>query len=284
MSKDQLIFGTVGAPPSTPKKPGGSPGTIAHLKALGLDALELAWVQSVSITPAGCAAIRAARDEHQFQLSVHAPYYINLNALTPEGWAASRERLLKAARMGYLAGATDIVFHPGSYHSQAPEQVYPLVRDRLAEVMQTLRREGIAVTLRPETTGKSALFGTLEETIRLSQDIEGVLPCVDVAHLHARTGDGSLNSCAEFKAVLQSLKKGLGSRGIHQLHLHLSGIAYSPKGERHHLMLSEADLDYTALLQALVDMGARGRVMCESPQQDVDALLLQKTYRQMVKR
>jgi len=39
--------------------------------------------------------------------------------------------------------------------------------------------------------GKSAMLGTLEETIKWSCEIEGVLPCVDFAHLHARAGDGS---------------------------------------------------------------------------------------------
>lgn len=283
MSQAKLVFGTVGAPQSTPRRPGGSPGAIAHIRALGLDALELAWVHGVSARPTACAAIKAAHDEYGVQLSIHAPYYINLNAQTAELWAASRERLLQAARMGFLAGAQDIVFHPGSYHHQDPEQVYRTARDRLAEVAQTLAREGVAVILRPETTGKGALFGALDETIRLSQDIPGVLPCVDIAHVHARAGNGSMNSYAEFMAALKLIKKELGKEGLHNLHIHLSGIAYSPKGEREHLMLEQADLDYTAFLQALVDIGARGRVLCESPIQETDALLLQKTYRQLVR-
>ncbi len=51
-------FGTVGAPISTPKKPGGSVGAILRLVELGLDALELGWVQSVRVSEETCALIR----------------------------------------------------------------------------------------------------------------------------------------------------------------------------------------------------------------------------------
>ena len=190
---DALIFGTVGAPSSTPPKPGGSPGAIARIKQLQLGALELAWVQSVSATDATCAAIKAASQTHGVALSVHAPYFINLNA-NADMWPAGRERLMKAARAGFKAGATDIVFHPGTYFGQPPKQVYRIMLDRLAGVVAELRAEGNTVTLRPETTGKSAMFGTLEETVQMARDIEGVLPCIDMAHLHARRGDGSFNS------------------------------------------------------------------------------------------
>jgi deoxyribonuclease-4 len=279
---NELIFGTVGAPSSTPPKPGGSSGAIARIKELKLGALELAWVQSVVATDKTCAAIKAAAAEHGVALSVHAPYFINLNADSRQ-WSSSRERLTKAARAGFKAGATDIIFHPGTYFGQPPEQVYRVVRERLAGVMAELRAEGNTVTLRPETMGKSAMFGTLAETVQLSRDVEGVLPCIDFAHLHARRGDGSFNSYAEFLDALRLVAAGLGQRGLQHLHIHMSGIEYSAKGERNHLMLKEADIKYRDLLRALIDMGAGGRVMVESPDQQVDALLMQKAYRQILK-
>jgi len=280
---NELVFGTVGAPSSTPKKPGGSPGAIARIKELKLGALELAWVQSVSATDATCAAIKTAAEEHDVALSVHAPYFINLNADSKQ-WPASRERLMKAARAGFKAGATDIVFHPGTYFGQPPEKVYPVARERLADVVAELRADGNTVTLRPETMGKSAMFGTLEETLQLSRDVEGVLPCIDFAHLHARRGDGSFNSYTEFTDALKLVEAGLGQRGIRHIHIHMSGIEYGAKGERNHLMLKEADIKYRDLLRALMDISAAGRVLCESPDQEVDAVLMQKAYQRLLKR
>src|SRR5512139_1817105 len=284
MSSSGFLFGTVGSPLSTPKKPGGTPGGILRLRELKLDALELAWVQSVRVSDETCAVIKSTAVEAKLALSVHAPYYINLNAQTKDMWQAGRDRLLAAARAGYKAGATDIIFHPGSYMQAEPTAVDQIAVQRLTEVAAQLKDEGVAVTLRPETMGKSAMLGTLEETIAWSRAIEGVLPCIDFAHLHARAGDGSFNSYKEFSAALKLVKDGLGRRGLQSLHIHLSGIDYGPKGEKKHLPLKESDLKYKALFQALIDNRAGGRILCESPRMEDDALVMQATYRRLVQR
>ena len=276
-----FLFGTVGSPLSTPKRPGGTPGGILRLRELKLDALELAWVQSVRVSDETCAVIKSAAVGANLSLSVHAPYYINLNAQTKEMWHAGRDRLLAAARAGYKAGVTDIIFHPGSYMKAEPAAVNKIAVQRLAEVVAQLKAEGVNVILRPETMGKSAMLGTLEETIAWSREIEGVLPCIDFAHLHARTGDGSFNSYKEFSAALKLVKDGLGKRGLRLLHIHLSGIDYGPKGEKKHLPLKEADLKYKELFRALIDAKAGGRILCESPLMEEDALVMQKAYRRL---
>ena len=284
MNGNRFLFGTVGSPIGTPKKPGGSPGGILHSAGLGLDALELAWVQSVRVSDETCATIKKTAQDAGIALSVHAPYYINLNAQTKDLLKGSVARLLAAARAGYKAGATDIIFHPGSYMKQDPEKVYSIVRRRLAEVVDQLRAEHVEVTLRPETMGKNAMFGSLEEAVQLGRDVDGVLPCVDFAHLHARPGDGSFNSREEFGDALKMLAAGLGQRGLTSMHIHLSGIEYGPGGEKKHLPLKESDLKYRDLFKALIDFGAGGRMLCESPMMEEDALLMQKTYKQLVKK
>ncbi len=124
-------FGTVGSPTSTPPKPGGSVGGIQQMAALGLGALELAWVQSVRVSEATCQVIQETGRKSDVALSVHAPYFINLNA-DGEEWPKSRQRLMDAAWYGWLAGATDIVFHPGSYFGKPPAEVLPGTIERLA--------------------------------------------------------------------------------------------------------------------------------------------------------
>src|SRR4030066_1907635 len=107
-----FYFGTVGSPISTPKKPGGSVGAIIRMKEMELAALELGWVRAVRVSEETCAAIQSTGKEHDVLISIHAPYYINLNA-TDEEWVKSRERLMDAAVFGSLAGATGIIFHTG---------------------------------------------------------------------------------------------------------------------------------------------------------------------------
>ena len=281
MSKRIFRFGTVGAPISRPKKPGGSVGAIIHLRTLELNAFELGWVRSVRVSEKTCAAIKATSEEHDIALSIHAPYFINLNA-DHEEWPKSRKRLMDAAHYGNLAGATDIIFHPGSYFGNAPEDVLPNAIERLEGCVEEIRHAGNPVTLRPETMGKSAMLGSLDDTLKMSQALEGVEPCLDLPHLHARTGDGSMNTYDEWTNALENYGSALGGESLQRLHIHLSGIEYGPKGEREHLPIEESDLDLDAILQALYDLGCGGRIVCESPILEEDAKLIQKKWVELV--
>jgi len=271
-----FLFGTVGSPTGTPKKPGGSLGAIAFSKSIGLGTLELGWVQSVRVSEATCALIKAAGAQQGVALSVHAPYYINLNA-TDEEWPKSRKRLMDAAHYGNLAGATDIIFHPGSYFGGDPAEVLKVALPRLQGCVDELREAGNPVTLRPETMGKSAMLGSFEDALAMSK-LGQVLPCLDFAHLHARPGDGTMNTYEEWAAYLEAYRRELGQDALKRLHIHLSGIEYGPKGEKNHLPLADADLDLTALFKALKDFGGAGRILCESPIMEVDALNMKKAW------
>ena len=278
MTNSAFSFGSVGTPQSTPKKPGGTVGALMHLSEQGLKAFEIGWVRSVRVSEKTCELIREKSIELGMDVSVHAPYYINLNA-DDEEWPKSRKRLMDAAYFGNLAGATDIIFHPGSYFGRPANEVLETAMPRLRQCVDELREAENPVALRPETMGKSAMLGSFEDTLVMAKEIDGVEPCLDFAHLHARPGDGSVNTYDEWSDMLSQYKKALGSPSLRRLHCHLSGIEYGEKGERNHLMLSDSDLDLNALLQALVDHGCGGRILCESPKDmDKDALLIKADY------
>ncbi len=273
----QFHFGTVGSPISTPKKPGGTVGAIYQIAELGLEALELGWVQSVRVSEETCRAIQQAATEKAILVSVHAPYFINLNA-DEEEWPKSRKRLMDAAHYGHLAGATDIIFHPGSYFNQEPAEVLPRAIDRLRNCVAELRAQHNPVILRPETMGKSAMLGSLEDTLAMSHAIPGVEPCLDFAHLHARAGDGSFNSAKEWEKALERYAAELGAEALQRLHIHMSGIEYSEKGERKHLPLKESDFKLKELFTALHQLGCAGRILCESPILEEDALYMRRVW------
>lgn len=272
-----FAFGTVGSPISTPKKPGGSVGAVQQMAALGLSALELGWVQSVRVSEETCAAIQKTAKESGIAISVHAPYFINLNG-TEEEWPKSRKRLMDAAYYGNLAGATDIIFHPGSYFGNPSAQVLGIAIPRLRECVNELRANKNPVILRPETMGKSAMLGSLEDTLAMSQAIPGVEPCLDFAHLHARAGDGSMNSLAEWTQVLSQYAKALGEGSLQRLHIHMSGIEYGTKGEKNHLPVAESDFNLKGLFKALANAQCAGRILCESPILEEDALYMKQVW------
>ncbi len=273
-------FGTVGAPKSRPKRPGGSVGAILHLRTLELDAFEVGWVRSVRVSEKTCALMKSTAVEQDVALSIHAPYFINLNA-DDEEWPKSRKRLMDAAHYGNLAGATDIIFHPGSYFGKPAAEVLPLAIDQLAGCVAELQTAGNPVILRPETMGKGAMLGSLADTLEMSRSIPGVEPCLDFPHLHARTGDGRMNTYDEWVTALNQYQDALGADSLKRLHIHLSGIEYGPKGEREHLPIEESDLNLEAILQALHDLNCGGRIVCESPILEEDAQLIKSKWERL---
>jgi deoxyribonuclease-4 len=209
------------------------------------------------------------------KLTAHAPYFINLNAREVEKVIASQERLIQTARIASLLGAEGIVFHAAFYLNAPPSAVYATVKRNLEQTIRQLRAEGNQVLLRPETTGKGSQFGTLEEVLSLSTEVEGVAPCLDFGHWHARTG--RFNSYEEFAATLQQVKERLGRQALDNMHIHISGIQYGRQGEIKHLNLKDSDFRYVEFLKALKALEVKGLVICESPDLEGDALLLKQT-------
>jgi len=215
------------------------------------------------------------------KLSAHAPYFINFNAHEPEKIKASQERLLQTAHIASLCGAESVVFHTAFYLGDPPEKAYSTVKKYLGEILSQLKKVKNQVWIRPEVLGKGTQFGTIEEVLNLSTELEGVAPCIDFAHWHARTG--KFNSYHEFASILEQLKERPGRAALDNMHIHVSGIAYGGKGETKHLNLEESDLQYVELLKALKDYDAKGIVICESPNLEEDAMLLQATYNNLPK-
>jgi len=126
--------------------------------------------------------------------------------------------------------------------------------------------------------GKSAMLGSFEDALAMSAAMDMVQPCIDFAHLHARPGDGTMNTFDEWSRLLKAYKRELGKESLKRLHIHLSGIEYGPKGEKNHLPLAKADLDLKALFRALKEHQCAGRILCESPIMEEDALNMKKAW------
>ncbi len=269
-----LLFGTGGTPHSA-KSPSTIDG-IERIAELGLGCMELEFVYGVRMGEASAILVKEAAIKAGVKLSAHGPYFVNLNARELEKTRASQERILQTARIASICGAESITFHAAFYLGDPPEKTYDTVKKYLKEIMERLERENNRVWIRPEIMGKSSQFGTIEEILHLSSELEGVAPCLDFAHWHAR--DGKSNSYQEFASVLEQVEQRLGRVALDNMHIHMSGIYYGKKGELKHLNLKESDFQYAELLKALRDYDAGGIVICESPNLEEDALLLQSTY------
>ena len=271
---ERLLFGTAGAPLSSRFM--STEGGIERIRELGLDCMEVEFVRGVNMSPQVAALVAEVAAKRGVKLTAHAPYFINLNARDPEKLQASKERILQTARIASIFGAESITFHPAYYLGDLPSKVYERVKRSLQEIRERLTAEGNHIWIKPEIMGKPSGFGTLEELLDLSTEVERVAPCIDFAHCHARTGQ--FNSYPEFAGILKRIKEKLGREALENMHIHVSGIEYRGKGEIRHLVLRGSDFRYGDLLKALKEYDVKGLLICESPNREEDALLLQESY------
>ncbi len=274
---NNLLFGTCGIPLSTNEKCRSTLTGIQQVRALGLDAMELEFVQSVNIKLEKAPEIRKTAEQNNVALTCHGQYFINLASVEQNKIKASIQRIINAATVADACGAYSMTFHPAFYQKQDPKKVYEAVKKQMKEVMQEVSDAGLKIWIRPETTGKPTQFGDLKELCTLSAEFDHVLPCIDFAHLHARTA-GKLNTTEEFHEILSFYEKTLGKNALKEMHIHMAGINYSEKGEKNHLPLKESDMNYKDLLKTLHAFGCCGILICESPNIEDDALLMKKYW------
>ncbi|MBL7055373.1 TIM barrel protein [Candidatus Woesearchaeota archaeon] len=273
----ELLFGTAGIPISSE---GPTAQGIADVKKLGLGAMELEFVHSVNVSEEKAPLVKEAAIKNKIVLTCHGSYYINLNSLEKEKVGASKKRILDAANRLNLCGGWSCCFHPGFYMKTTKEEAFDRVKKSIKELSKTLIKEKNDVWLRMETTGKGTQFGSLNEILRISSELDNVMPCIDFAHMHART-NGKYNSYDEFSSILQDVEKFLGKKGLQNMHIHLTGINYGEKGEKHHLTLDDSDLKYKELLKAFKDFNVKGVVISESPNIEKDSLMTKKFYEKL---
>ncbi len=265
------MFGISGLPIGEGRQKFNHASAIPYVKAFGLDAMELLFVHSVNVTDRNKDVILAAKRKNDLYLSAHGSYYVNLNAAEPRKREESVQRILAAAEALAKVGGRSLIFHPGFYLRDSAEAAYAAIREQLAG----LPCRGIDYRL--ETTGKPTQFGHIEELVALCKELPACKLCVDFAHIHAR-GSGALRSYDDFAAVLQLILRELGRPALDDLHIHIGGVAYSHKGEKHHLPVRESDFNYMACLEALKDYDVKGCVICEGPLVEWDALFLKRTF------
>lgn len=208
MAFDRLLFGTAGVPNSTVKKNNPVEG-VKRIHELNLDCMQLEFAHGVRMKEEVSSALRKVSYELGVPLTSHGPYYINLNAREQDKIDSSVERIIQTAKISDLCGAESMTFHAAFYMKDSPYDVFDLVEKSLNVIEERLSRLDIEIELRPELTGKTSQFGSLEELISLSKSVVSCKPCMDFSHLYARTG--SVNDYKGFCETLETLKNELGA-------------------------------------------------------------------------
>ena len=275
MSFDKLLFGTAGVPNSTVKKNSPVEG-VRKIHELGLDCMQLEFAHGVRMKEEVSSALRKVSYELNIPLTSHGPYYINLNAREQDKIDSSVERIIQTAKISDLCGAESMTFHAAFYMKDSPYDVFDLVEKSMNVIEERLSRLDIEIELRPELTGKTSQFGSLEELITLTKNVGSVKPCMDFSHLYARTD--KYNTYEEMVDVLERLEQEIGSTALKNMHVHVSGISSNSKGDLKHLNLEKSKFNWQAMLKALKDKDCGGYIVCNSPNLEEDAVMMKKYY------
>lgn len=219
--------------------------TFAKYKKAGIKHAEIPFTYGVYIkNKEDAEKVKAAAQKNGISLSIHAPYWINLNSEEVEKVEASKKRILDSLKVGTWIGASVVVFHPGYYskNSQASftktqrkgeklnkqtnqfdkTKTYEKIKNEILELQKLRKANHYTPKLAPETTGKVNVFGSIEEIAQLVRDT-GCSFTIDFAHILAREKTYSFNK------VFGAFKK------EKHFHVHFSGIVYGEKGEQKHI-------------------------------------------------
>ena len=233
---------------------------------LGLKACEIAFTYGVYIKEKEDAiAIGKKAKELGIQLSIHAPYYVNLNSSEKEKVEKSRERILECCRVGTYLNAECVVFHPGFYGKVEKKETYDKIKREILEIQKEIKEKGYTPKLAPETTGKINVFGSVDEIVRLAEETNCSF-CIDFAHILAREKDYNF----ERTTKLFSKEK--------EWHIHFSGIEYGEKGEKKHKETPETEIK--KLLNNL-PKGNSYIIINEAPNPVADAIKSLKIYNKL---
>lgn len=311
----KLSIGTGGVPLTTKKR--STIDGIRRIKELGLSHMELEFVRGVRMSKEKAIEVKNVKEEEGVSLTVHGPYYVNLASDKNTVLYGSIKYITDSIYIGGIAGAESVTFHPAFYQKLTHKEAYEKVKIAFEKIYEEFEKEKFLshsinnqlIAVAPELTGKPTQFGDLEELISLSQDFEkdNLRFCFDFAHKFARS-NAKYNGYEDTLRMIEQIEQGLGSEFLERMHIHLSAILHSEKGERNHLtLLSTLDeykeegveldgiekhfeklekagknggskFEWRGVLKALKEKKVGGWLVCESPILELDALLMQKVY------
>jgi deoxyribonuclease-4 len=250
------------------KKSAGTLDGIRYVSEVGLNAMEVEFVQGVRMNREAAQEAGELARELGVRLSVHAPYFINLCSEEAEKVEASIKRLQESLDRGEVMGATVVVFHPAYYGKLGPEGCYNAVKDAVLRVLDWMRESGIThVRLGLEVMARKNQFGNLEETFRLVREVNNpqVVAVIDWGHVYARNG-GSI----DYRAVLNMWREYFGDQ---PMHTHFTCVKYK-NGEwfDEHEPMDTNNPPFEPLARELASEDIEITIINESPLLEKDAL------------
>ena len=265
------------------------------ITTLGLETMEIQTVRTVQpkhFDQYWQAGILSHKTD--FEMNMHGPYYSELlgNKRERGRSLAKMEATVQAAK---IINARHIVFHIGPYMGysrgrDANEQIANIftgVVERTRELWgdKSLEEQHVAfpwltddepALIGIETSGRQELWGTLEEVLEVSNHVEGTVPVLNMAHIHAR-GHGRLRTSEDYGELFDMVKEQLGGKTFY---CHFSGVEHRMGNALHYTQVKKSDLKFEPLAEFLAEDGdwLDVTVISDSPLLEHDAMFMLQQY------
>ncbi|MBS71378.1 MAG: hypothetical protein CMO20_00295 [Thermoplasmata archaeon] len=265
------------------------------ITSLGLETMEIQTVRSVQpkhFDQYWQAGILSHKTD--FEMNMHGPYYAELlgNKRERGRSLAKMEATVQAAK---VINARHIVFHVGPYMGysrgkDANEQIANIfsgVVERTRELWgdKSLEEQHVAfpwltedepALIGIETSGRQELWGTLEEVLEVANHVEGTVPVLNMAHIHAR-GHGRLRTSEDYGELFDMVRERLGGKTFY---CHFSGVEHRMGNAMHYTQVKKSDLKFEPLAEFLAEDGdwLDVTVISDSPLLEHDAMFMKQQY------
>ncbi|MEM0366553.1 MAG: TIM barrel protein [Acidilobaceae archaeon] len=279
----KLRFGPAGIPLDYK---GPIEGVPLFLKSIGLNAFEYEAVRGVRISEDKARRLGSEASIYDIAMSLHAPYFVNLASPDPNIFEKSIDRIVESMKAAEWMGALVVVIHSGYYKGyRSRGEAIRRVIDGYRLVLERLPGWVKKPMISPETMGKSSQVGSIEDTIEICRSIERCKPCIDWAHLYARSEGKHVLTVEDVVKTLELIERELGRKALDPVHTHFSKIKYGRGGEREHVVLSDKSHgpDWRIVCKAYIDHGYNAVVISESPILEKDAILMKKICEEEMK-
>ena len=236
--------------------------------SLGLETMEVQTVRMVApqhfeqYWQAGVLA-----NKTDFEMNIHGPYYSELlGGRVERGRSLAKiEATLQAAR---TINARHITLHTGHYgdvgRGQAANQqvanVFSGIVDRIHEIWHDEEDEfpvfpwiknGTPSKIGVETSGRQELWGSLEEVLEVVNHVEGTIPVLNIAHIHAR-GHGQMRTSEDYGELFDMVRESIGTK---EFYCHFSGVEHRTGNAMHYTQIKKSDLNFEPLAEFIVEDG-----------------------------
>ncbi|MCM1534006.1 MAG: TIM barrel protein [Corallococcus sp.] len=251
------------------------------LSLQGLTAYEYSFGKGINISDAKANQIGLKGKEFGVEISVHAPYYINLANPSDEMAEKSFAYVLDSCKKVRQFYGNRIVFHPSTVGKMTRREAVDLTIKRMRVLSELIISNGMDDCLFcPETMGKINQIGDVEEVTEFCKIADFFLPTIDFGHINARTY-GSLKCEDDYERIIVHIIDNLGRERANKLHIHFSKIEYSNGGEVRHLTFADTVFgpEFEPLARVLKKYGLSPIVICESDgSQADDAIEMKRIY------